>query len=263
MSPEDMARRHEEMSGYELVDYAEIALPIWQLSLEAIQNEDNVSIDGDLIVHEQFHVKKLSISEDHLVVVADGMGGHVKGELASKITVEAIASLWRRQRLRFESIEAIRSANRQTYDAMTANPNMRGMGATVVGAHVRRTALAWFNLGDSRGYVFRDKTLEQFTVDHVPRGATGAGRARTHSITQSVGGGRNLIEVWPAVGLVDIRENDLFLFCTDGLTDVVSDHLICSLIGQSTSLLHAAEALVGCAQENGAPDNISVVLFQA
>ena len=136
------------------------------------------------------------------------------------------------------------------------------MGATVVGAHINATKVAWFNLGDSRGYVFRENELSQFTTDHVPRGNAGTGRGRSHSITQSIGGGYRLMDVWPATGFLNARKGDLFLFCTDGLTDAVPDELIYQVLAHSKSSIEAARALVQVAEENGAPDNISLVLLQ-
>jgi protein phosphatase len=225
-------------------------------------NEDSVVIDGEPLQHERILRRELIGTEDHLIVVADGMGGHVRGEVASQVTVQTISDLWMSRRPHFEPIEATRAANRVVYDAMGKNPALRGMGATVVGAHISATTIAWFNLGDSRGYVFRDNVLTQFTTDHVPRGSTGAGRSRSHSITQSIGGGYSLMDVWPAAGLLDARKGDLFLFCTDGLTDAAPDELINQLLAHSKSSLEAVKALVRVAEENGAPDNISLVLLQ-
>jgi serine/threonine protein phosphatase PrpC len=226
------------------------------------QNEDNIAIDGEALEHEKIHLLNFDLTVDHLVLVADGMGGHAKGELASQIAVQAIGSVWRSHRQYFAPIEATRAANRAVYEAMATNPVLRGMGATVVGAHICSRKIAWFNLGDSRGYVFRNNILKQFTTDHVPRGATGKGRARSHSITQSVGGGQSLIDVWPAAGVLDMRKHDVFLFCTDGLTDAVPDHSIGRLIEHSNSLLEGATQLIRLAEENGAPDNVSLVLIQ-
>jgi serine/threonine protein phosphatase PrpC len=145
---------------------------------------------------------------------------------------------------------------------MGNNPALRGMGAAVVGAHINAGKVAWFNVGDSRGYIFRDHKLTQFTTDHVPRGSTGLGRSRSHSITQSIGGGYSLIDVWPAAGLLDARKGDLFLFCTDGLTDAVPDEVISQLLVNSKSSLGVAKELLRVAEANGAPDNISLVLLQ-
>ena len=89
-----------------------------------------------------------------------------------------------------------------------------------------------------------------------------ADRRRNHSITQSIGGAYSLMEVWPAAGLFDGRKGDLFLFCTDGLTDAVPDELINRVLAHSKSSLEAVKTLVQVAEENGAPDNISLVLLQ-
>jgi serine/threonine protein phosphatase PrpC len=226
------------------------------------RNEDSVAVDGERLEHERIMYLELKAAEDHLIVLADGMGGHVRGELASEVTIQTISDLWRSRRSDFEPIEATRAANRAVYHAMGDNPALRGMGATVVGAHISATRIAWFNLGDSRGYVFRNSKLAQFTTDHVPRGMTGAGRNRSHSITQSIGGGYRLVDVWPAVGVLDVREGDLFLFCTDGLTDAVSDDFINQLLVRSKSLPEAAKEIIRVAEANGAPDNISLVLLQ-
>ena len=225
-------------------------------------NEDRMAIDGVPLEHERMLRRDLDGAGDHLIIVADGMGGHVKGELASQLTVQTISDFWKNSRPHFEPVEAIRTANRVVYDAMGINPSLRGMGATVVGAHINANRIAWFNLGDSRGYVFRDNKLVQFTTDHVPRGATGVGKRRSHSITQSIGGGYSPIDVWPAIGVLEAREDDRFLFCTDGLTDAVPDALIHKTLAHSESLLDAASEMLRAAQTNGAPDNISLVLLK-
>ncbi len=225
-------------------------------------NEDNVAIDGEPLEHEKILHRELRGADDHLIVVADGMGGHVRGELASQVTVQTISDLWRRCRPHFEPIEATRAANRAVYHAMGNDPALRGMGATVVGAHINATKISWFNLGDSRGYVYRDNKLTQFTTDHVPRGTNSAAKNRNHTITQSIGGGYRLMDVWPAAGLLDVHKGDLFLFCTDGLTDAIPDELINQLLTHSKSLFDAVKEMLHVAEANGSPDNISLVLLQ-
>ncbi|WP_339026761.1 protein phosphatase 2C domain-containing protein [Bradyrhizobium symbiodeficiens] len=226
------------------------------------QNEDNVSVDGDLISHEDLLVRNLEISADHLVLIADGMGGHARGELASQIALQVIGDAWATRRAAFEPIEAIRAANRAVYDAMADDSALKGMGATIVGIHTSGTKLVWFNLGDSRGYIFRERALRQLTVDHVPRGGTGAARTRTHSVTQSVGGGRTVIDVWPAVGTIDPLQGDLLLLCSDGLTDAVSDRAISQVFEQRRSVSEMVSRLVDLVDQNGSPDNVSLALIQ-
>lgn len=226
------------------------------------QNEDNVLVDGDLISHEYLFVRDLDAAADHLVLIADGMGGHVRGELASRIALEVVGGAWAKERATFEPIEAIRAANRAVYDAMAGDPTLKGMGATIVGFHASATKWVWFNLGDSRGYIFRDGSLRQLTVDHVPRGGTGKGRLRTHSVTQSIGGGRTLIDVWPAVGTVDPLQGDLLMVCSDGLTDAVSDQAICQVLEQAGSVSEMATRLVDLVDRNGSPDNLSLALMK-
>src|SRR3954467_13813922 len=99
-------------------------------------NEDSIAVDGTPLEHEKMLRRELTGAEDHLIIVADGMGGHVKGELASQLTVQTISDFWKNSRPNFEPVEAARTANQAVYDAMRTNPSLRGMGATVVGAHI-------------------------------------------------------------------------------------------------------------------------------
>jgi PPM family protein phosphatase len=225
-------------------------------------NEDSVAIDGQRLGQESVVRFPLNEDVDHLIVVADGMGGHARGELASQIAVRSIGEVWINRRPNFEPVEAARVANRAVYEAMADDPALRGMGATVVAVHVRAAKVMWFNVGDSRGYLLRDGELKQFTVDHVPMGGTGAGKGRSHSITQSIGGGYSQMEIWPAAGLLEVRKSDVFLLCTDGLTDPVSDDLIKRLLLQSRTMTEAAASLIEAAEMNGSPDNVSLVLVR-
>jgi serine/threonine protein phosphatase PrpC len=200
-------------------------------------------------------------NSDHLIVVADGMGGHVRGEFASRLTSDALATHWRARRDEFEPIEATRAANRSVYDAMQENHELLGMGATVVGMHIRQDSLVWFNVGDSRLYLFRTGGLKQLSVDHVPRGATAPVR-RNHNITQSIGGAYRPLEVWPAMGTLELRAQDLLLCCTDGLTDCVTDTQIASACAQEISVDELVSQLVVATEAGGAADNFSVVALR-
>jgi protein phosphatase len=225
-------------------------------------NEDKILIDGILVESETPVHELLANNQDHLIVLADGMGGHARGEIASEIATKAIGGSWQSRRESFEPIEASRLANRAVYDAMQRDTDLRGMGTTVVGVHVGSSGVAWFNLGDSRGYLFRNRKLVQFTIDHVPRGATSAGRRRTHGITQSIGGGVAPIDVWPAVGRFLPQGDDLILLCTDGLTDVVMDGSIDKTLKEANTIIEAVKQLLQQAENAGAPDNISLALLR-
>lgn len=225
------------------------------------KNEDAVAINGEPVSQEEVGRDFLDSRSDHLIVLADGMGGHVRGEFASQLTLTVLAAQWRRQGEAFEPLEATRAANGAVYDAMRENPELLGMGTTVVGLHIRQNTATWFNVGDSRLYLYRAGVLQQISVDHVPRGIT-AGGGRTHSITQSIGGSYRPLEIWPAMGTLELHRNDLLLACTDGLTDCVTDSQIAAACTELTPIENLVSQLVGTAEARGAPDNLSIVALR-
>jgi len=224
-------------------------------------NEDAVALDGRRVSDEHVHSELLSHGEDHFVVVADGMGGHAKGNLASSLAVERLNDEWATSRGKFDALKALREANRHLYDAMERQPGRAGMGATVAGFHLSGHTVSWFNVGDSRLYLFRSGRLRQLSVDHVPRGDTSAGKPeRSHLVTQSLGGAFGFRDVWPAIGQEALLQGDVLLACSDGLTDPVPAGAIADIIRSASSAGDCTGALVDAATANGAPDNLSVVV---
>jgi PPM family protein phosphatase len=100
------------------------------------------------------------------------------------------------------------------------------------------------------------------SLDHVPRGDTWPGRARSHRITQSIGGGYAPMEVWPAVGAIRFQPQDRILICTDGLTDVLTDHQIATINAACTTVSEAAIRLRAAVFDAGAPDNVTCLLLE-
>lgn len=210
-----------------------------------------------------------------LCVVADGMGGHRGGATASREAVQTIGAV-------FEAgasdpstgepdqllLRAIESANAHVHALSRADPELAGMGTTVVAVIVEaggRAAIA--HVGDSRGYRYRAGQLEALTTDHsvvaemVRRGVLSADEAAIHprrnEILRSVGVLRDVeIEVAP----VALADGDWILLCSDGLCGVVSDAEIELVLAESASIEQAAEALVALANECGGPDNVTVVV---
>jgi protein phosphatase len=223
-------------------------------------NEDSASVDGKTLLHEQFSQTQIPIGENHLMLVADGMGGHAKGEVASQLAIDTINVSWQRARQTFDPIEVIKGANRRVYDEMQRDISLRGMGSTVVGLYLEKNKVTWFNVGDSRCYLYRVGKLSQLSQDHVPRGDTSSGGTRSHRITQSIGGSYSANEVWPAVGQFLYEIGDRVLLCSDGLSDSVSDTEITLILAANHSPLSAIKGLKEAAFHAGAPDNVTCIL---
>ena len=219
-----------------------------------------------------------------LVVLADGMGGHRGGEIASHMTVDSIIETLQKSLPEInpgevdessgfsrESIciqDAVVAANDLVYRSAEANPEHKGMGTTIVVLQFYNNSFSLAHIGDSRCYRLRNDKLEQITKDHsllqelIDRGFYTPEEARNsmnkNLVTRALG-------IDPVV-IPDIQEdivtkNDIYLLCSDGLTDLVEDHDIYLTITQfSANLEEAAKQLITKANQNGGKDNISVML---
>jgi protein phosphatase len=205
-----------------------------------------------------------------LFLVADGMGGHRSGELASRRAVDQVirnyiddpasdvgASLRR-------AIELANAALYAEAQRMDRDPTRRGWGTTLVAAVVRSGELWIANVGDSRAYLLRSGKVRQLSRDHVlyPAGeedGTPAGKlVGRHVITRALGRKPNVeVDIFPPL---ELRDGDRVLLCSDGLTTPLPDEEICD-IGSRYPPPKAAEALVQTANERGGPDNVSVIVI--
>ncbi len=208
----------------------------------------------------------------NLFLVADGMGGHKAGDLASRLCIEEVVSQIRKSQARtpvsaFE--QAIDAANKKIYQCAQENYELAGMGTTMVGAVVEGDIAYIVNIGDSRLYRLHDR-LEQITVDHslveemVQSGEIQKEEMRTHPnkniITRALGTDD---EVHPDCFEVKVEEGDVLLLCSDGLTNMVEDREIETILKrQKEDMKLAGEDLVRQANEAGGKDNISVILVR-
>ena len=212
---------------------------------------------------------------DGLFVVADGMGGHLAGEVASEMAVTRLDDRLPAGRLgsRDDLVAAINEANVEIYNASQQNPEQTGMGTTITAIAVvddplDGEVLAVANVGDSRGYVLRHGRLRQVTVDHsfvqelVAEGAITAAEARHHPrrniVTRALG-----IEPYVRVDTwtMPIIRGDRFLLCSDGLVDEVADDVIQGILAtHRDDPTVAAQALVDAANASGGRDNITAVV---
>lgn len=223
-------------------------------------------------------------SERGLFVVADGMGGHAAGEVASKITVETIGEFIASTRqkeeatwpfkynhaLHFNSNRlavAIEKANERVMAAVAAQPWLKGMGTTVVAGLLNEKILSLAHVGDSRAYLFRDGKLQRLTDDHswvheqVAAGILTEDEAKSHPlknvVTRALGGGPS---VSPDLQELSFSARDRFLFCSDGLTTMLSDEEIEQFVAENEDPQQLCRALVDLANEKGGVDNITVVV---
>ncbi|MDQ2068848.1 Stp1/IreP family PP2C-type Ser/Thr phosphatase [Natronospira bacteriovora] len=215
------------------------------------------------------------VIKDGLMVLADGMGGYSAGEIASQIAVDTIvhtvqnaSPMERGDRL---LQEAIAKANRAILDKAKENPEREGMGTTIVVCLFRRGRVTIAHVGDSRVYRLRRSRLERLTTDHsltqelLERGYYTRMEARQasnrHVITRALGINR---QVDATINEEPVAEGDLFLLCSDGLTDMMDDHSIrYALDKKDQPLEEMATGLVRRANDLGGRDNISVILARA
>jgi serine/threonine protein phosphatase PrpC len=214
----------------------------------------------------------LPVLEDHhLFVVADGMGGHAGGDVASKMAVDIIGDAFKRNafagepypdvpRRGAELALAIQMANKAIYDHARANSAYQGMGTTVVSARFspNKQRVYFGHVGDSRCYRLRGAQLTQVTTDHTMAAQGVTGPLASH-LNRAVG-------VQPGVK-VDLiiarpRPDDVYLLCSDGLSKMVPDEEIQGILNKEGDLDQAVGKLVERANARGGRDNITVVLVQ-
>ena len=227
-----------------------------------------VSLKGRRKINEDAMVIDPAIG---LFVVADGMGGHNAGEIASALAVKSLQEFLGRADDANESTvaEALCLANDQVLNAATSNPTYEGMGTTVVAACVRDGSLVFGSVGDSRIYRMSGGTLEQLTDDDswvsrvLPADAIGSEEASRHPmrhVLTKVVGLREDME--PSVGSSQFVSGDTLLLCSDGLHGVVNDAAIASLLAQTGSVEAIASELVERALSSGSTDNITAVVVR-
>lgn len=210
-----------------------------------------------------------------LAVLADGMGGAAAGELASRFFTEAALEMftWMADRRRSDSVSTIEKsfdlANRRIRGHVQENPDHHGMGCTAELLAMNDRSYCLGHVGDSRTYLFRNGQLTQLTRDHsfvqdlLEKGVITSSQARTHRmrhvILRAVGTEEAL-----AVDLLkgEALPGDVFLLCSDGLTDMVEDETIRQILTMPEALSHRAMMLVDAANAAGGHDNVTVVLCE-
>lgn len=225
--------------------------------------------------------------EKKLFLVADGIGGQASGEIASKETIRSIEEFvvhsqseditWPTfdNELSLEQnrlLAAVTKANYRIRELSDQNPSMEGMGTTIVGTIIEGDRLAIVNVGDSRLYRIQDNQIEQITQDHTLVGeqerkglltkAEASKHPQKHILTSALGIGA-IKDIKIDLYLIEILEKDLFLICSDGLSDMLDDEEILATIKffKSKSLDKMGLSLVQQANLAGGRDNITLILL--
>jgi protein phosphatase len=224
--------------------------------------------------------------ERGLFVVADGMGGHAAGEVASRITVESIQEFIAGTEEEHEntwpfgfnnrySLEgnrlttAVEKANEKVMRAVQNRPELKGMGTTVVAALFDQDRVTLVHVGDSRAYLYRGQELKRLTDDHswvqeqVNAGILSEDEAKSHPlknvVTRALGGAAHV-----AVDLIEVplTAGDRFLLCSDGLTGMVSDEELIEHLGGPEPPDRTVRSLIELANEHGGIDNVTAILVE-
>ncbi len=208
----------------------------------------------------------------HLLVVADGMGGHAGGDVASRLAIAALAPLDSPDHGPEEALEdlerTVEQARRDLVQASEADPDLAGMGTTVTALLRSGNRLAMAHLGDSRAYLLRDGVLTQVTVDHtfvqhlVDTGRISPDEAEHHpqrNVVMRVLGDFD-VDLTPDMSIREARPGDRWLLCSDGLSGFVPPEQITEVLVESDTPDAAADLLVTLAMTAGSTDNITVVV---
>jgi PPM family protein phosphatase len=226
----------------------------------------------------------LVLTEENLVCVADGMGGHSSGEIASRIAVDELGEFYRltskdqeatwpfkmdKQRNYDENRLAtgIKLANSRIFERATVDTKYKGMGTTIVSVHFAESAVYVGHVGDSRVYFFRGGVLQQVTEDHsLLNDYLKAKKLSPEEIENFPH--KNVIvralgmkeQVQVDVTRVDPLQNDVFLLCSDGLSGMISDAQMQDILSRTPELEKACGQLIDLANAAGGNDNVTCVL---
>jgi len=198
-----------------------------------------------------------------LAVVADGMGGHAAGEVASRAAAEYLLAQAARAIDEQAVAKLVEEANAELFALMQERPALTGMGTTVAGLALTPARAIAFNVGDSRVYRVTDGGLVQLSTDDTPGPKLSDGRTAMYTsnvITQTLGGAGRRTDVEPHVASEPIEDGAAYLIASDGLTDLLDPPELARLLGANDRA--SVEALFDAAMERGGRDNISIILLR-
>ncbi len=199
------------------------------------------------------------VDQDEIhAAIADGMGGHRRGEIASAIAIGCVAKMAFDVADERDVIAMIAAANEQIFAAMMGPGGWPAMGTTIVGLVIRNGLGLAYNVGDSRAYLLVNSQLVKVSRDHTPIAARGHGRS--HALTQSLGGTRSRVPLSPHVVTFETSGVAAVLLCSDGLSDMVADRQIEAILNSGQS--DPTAALIAAALSAGGRDNVTAILVR-
>lgn len=215
---------------------------------------------------DRFIVKALD-SDNILMAVSDGMGGHPAGDIAAEDVIESLDVIAAGTDNRILNIvSAINQADTTIRNRVSKSLTLEGMGATVTVAILNRRKIWWAHVGDSRLYLIRSRFIRQITKDHsflqnfIDSGELSDKDALSHPMAHVLDQCVGCLDAGADCGSFDIVSGDFILLSTDGLYRVVPDQQIGSIISSSRDVCHSVEDLLSLARENSAPDDTTVVI---
>ncbi|MBR5467609.1 MAG: Stp1/IreP family PP2C-type Ser/Thr phosphatase [Firmicutes bacterium] len=222
---------------------------------------------------DSIYVGNENLPVKNIFIVADGMGGHNAGEVASghaiEKFVEYVKDNYDSENILDVLLEGVIAANKAVYDEAVSTEHENGMGTTFTCACIENEKLYAVHVGDSRIYILKDEKLQQITNDHsfvmemVKQGRITLEEARVHPkrniITRAVGT-EETIDVDTVIK--DFGENDVVLICSDGLSGMICDDEIEKIIKENEDVNQCIEKLIDRANENGGKDNISAIIIR-
>jgi protein phosphatase len=209
--------------------------------------------------------------DEEIFIVADGMGGHKAGEVASLEACRKIEGYLKNNEGKPEVLlkDAVKSANRDIFNHASSNEAMRGMGTTVDALLLKKDDMTLAHVGDSRVYIISKDSIRQITKDHsivemmLESGSITEEEAKNHPqrhyITRAVG---SAYRVDVDIIKEKLNEDECVLMCTDGLTNMLGEEEILKIVSENESLSEAADILLARAKDNGGVDNITFILFK-
>lgn len=198
-----------------------------------------------------------------LAMVADGLGGHAAGEVASRLAIEAMLAAFARPLDASAVAQAIIATNGALFAAMAEGKGAPGMGTTLAGCWLDgQGGGLGFHVGDSRLYRWRGARLERLTEDDSMTASYTGGR-RLPFLTQCLGGANEPVAITPHVQALGVQPGDRLMLCSDGLTDMIEDDILAAVMAAGGPLAPLADRLSQAAMAAGGADNITVILVEA
>lgn len=223
-------------------------------------NQDNFFCNGSYMAAENNGTVELlrgsvDSADNAVFCVFDGMGGEERGEIAAYLAAKKMSEIFSKEEQETDFIHYCKEANREIC-LSTAEQQLTSMGTTMAALMFRKKDVLLCNIGDSKIFLVSDDTLQQISYDHVSVSVNG----RKPPLTQNLGVPEDEMTLAPYIATGEYHHKDIYLICSDGLTDMVETDRIKEII-DTTPHNEACNALLQEALQNGGKDNITIVLL--